>query len=469
MPPDAGGVDASIPLAAGRIGQQGGNTLAAPGALIDTLSKLQQMQLFPGQLQRQQQEIQQGGIGIEKAQQELKAYKNNLVANGMMPLFLKGESATLADATNRLGWLQAQGYDTTGLTAGLKNSGATGGQPLLDVIQAGITQAHPELGVPKIEYQQIGDSLVPVNTNPFAGKLGPMGAPLATTLTPAEKAGRVTAVGAGGQAGTVPLSTTVDRYGNPLPQPAIGGGSPVPSSAAPPVLGGGSQSSNQPGFMATSPPPGFTEQATESARGNAQQALALQSSATNIPQQKATLGNLQAKLTQFTSGPVADWKNFAKSFVNEVNPFGNIFDPSRIASQDEFKKQAVNLAQQQFQALHGTGTDAQLSSTTRTSPNDYMSNMSNQGIIDFLKGNADAVGVMNSEWQKWLGGHGGDASTYGKFVTDFNKTFDPRIFQAVYASPEDKQVMLKGMTANEQKDFRANYNAAVAKGWIPGG
>jgi len=79
----------------------------------------------------------------------------------------------------------------------------------------------------------------------------------------------------------------------------------------------------------------------------------------------------------------------------------------------------------------------------------------------------DALQVMNSEWQKWLAGHNQNAGTYGQFVTQFNKTFDPRVFQSVYADPAEKQTLLKGMSPEEQAKFRKDFNTAVDNGWVP--
>ena len=145
-----------------------------------------------------------------------------------------------------------------------------------------------------------------------------------------------------------------------------------------------------------------------------------------------------------------------------------MFDPKTIASQEEFSKQAFQLAQQQFQALGGTGTDSKLDSTMHTSPSVFRSNFGNKGIIQLLKGNADATQAMNNEWQtRWLPSHGYDPSTYGQFVNQWNQVFDPRVFQSVYMDNQDRQKMLQGMTAGERDAFRLKYNAAVNAGLIP--
>jgi hypothetical protein len=345
------GIDASIPLAAGRIGQgAGGNSLLAnPSGLIDTMQKLQQMQLFPGQLQRQQQEIQQGGIGIEKAQQELRAYKNNLVANGMLPLFQKGDNATLADATNTLGQIQAGGYDTTGLTDMLHKSGATGGQPLLTALKSAVMQAHPELGVPKIEYQQIGDALVPVNTNPFAGNLGQMGPAMPMTLTPEQKAAR-TPVFSGGQAGSMPMGATVDRFGNPLPGGAPGAAAaPSAATGTPPAAGAATPPARPPGFIGTSAPLGTGEQVTANQAAYQADQRAVASKQNSVVNLDTAIQALKLTQSGMSTEAVHNFYSFLKA-QGITPPFGD----NNVTQYDIARKAMIGFAQQ---AAGAGGTD----------------------------------------------------------------------------------------------------------------
>lgn len=213
------------------------------------------------------------------------------------------------------------------------------------------------------------------------------------------------------------------------------------------------------------PPLGAQAAAEVTGRESAQQGINLQQAADAVPQKKAILGNLDAALGNFTSGAAADWKLVGKKFANAANPFGNTFNPKTIASQEEFNKQATMLAQQQFQTLGGTGTDMKLGSTMHTSPNELLSNLGNHEIIALLKGNEDAIRAKNEAWQQWQQAHG--SQSYGQFQTQFNKEYDPRVFQAQYLDAEGKQGLLKGMTKAEQTQFRNAYNTAVEKGWIP--
>ena len=248
----------------------------------------------------------------------------------------------------------------------------------------------------------------------------------------------------------------------------VGGASGAPASegGAQPSQGGNASATQPgaPGTLAAAPPLGAEPAANVTATGAANQGLSLQSRADQVPATKALLGNLEGSLNNFTSGPGADWKKVAEAAANANSPFGNIFDPKKIASQEEFGKQAFQLAQQQFQALGGTGTDSKLDSTMHTSPSELMSKLGNQGIIHMLKGNEDAIVAKNSAWQDWSQKHG--PQTYGQFSNDFNKNFDPRIFQAQYMTGDEKKQMLSGMTTSEVDALKQKTRHAINEGWI---
>ncbi len=238
--------------------------------------------------------------------------------------------------------------------------------------------------------------------------------------------------------------------------PSGGGGQPQG--------GGGAPVAGQGGGMAAAPPLGAPEAASVDASFGAKQGTELQSMADNVPARKALLGNLEGALGQFTSGPGQDWKMVAKAFANANSPFGNVFDAKSIASQEEFNKQAVQLAQQQFQALGGTGTDSKLDSAMHTSPNDALSKMGNKGIIAMLKGNEDAIAAKNLAWQQFKQQNG--PQSYGTFSAQFNKSYDPRVFQSQYLSADDKKKMVSGLTQPEKNKLFQAFTVAKQNGWI---
>jgi hypothetical protein len=143
------------------------------------------------------------------------------------------------------------------------------------------------------------------------------------------------------------------------------------------------------------------------------------------------------------------------------------FDPKSIAGQEQFNKQAVMVAQQQFQALGGTGTNDQLGSAMKTSPNAALSEMGNRGIIQLLKGNEDAIDAKNQAWQKWKQQHGAD--TYDTFSTKFNQVYNPLVFQVQYMGPDEIANLQKKLSPKDAQKFAQSYAVAKAQGWIGGG
>lgn len=218
-------------------------------------------------------------------------------------------------------------------------------------------------------------------------------------------------------------------------------------------------------------PIGQAEAAQALGKSSGDLAVQLAAAADSSPQRMGILQNLESTLQNFTTGPASDWTKVGKAWVNYQFPaVGQMlgFDPTKIASQEEFTKQATQLAQQQFKAIGGTGTDDKLTSAYESNPNTALSKLGNQQIIALLKGNEDALRVKNAEWQQWLA-KGNGPQTYAKFSADFNKQFDPRVFQSVYMSPAQRSEMLTPLSAADKKKFLASLRLAVDKGWVGSG
>jgi hypothetical protein len=142
------------------------------------------------------------------------------------------------------------------------------------------------------------------------------------------------------------------------------------------------------------------------------------------------------------------------------------FDPKSIASQEQFNKQAGLLAQSQFAAIGGTGTDTKFNASYSTSPNETLSKMGNKGIIRFLKGNGDAIQAKTEAWQQWRYGTMGapkrgipptepqGADTYDQFSREFNSHFDPRAFQFKYIPKAERQTYVDRMDPEEHLFWR---------------
>lgn len=214
------------------------------------------------------------------------------------------------------------------------------------------------------------------------------------------------------------------------------------------------------------PPPGFGERQTGFAQMDTALAKNLADAAEGSQGRRAILGNLEDALDKFTSGPGADYSKVAKSFINRNIPLpaGWQFDPKSIASQEEFLKQSQTLAQQQFAAIGGTGTDAKFASAFETNPNDTLSQLGNKGIIKLLKGNEDALQAKNSAW---LNASGLNPNlSYRQFSAYFNSQFDPRVFQFKYMSKAERNEYVGKMDQNDFQRLMTDIGAARRQGWV---
>lgn len=220
------------------------------------------------------------------------------------------------------------------------------------------------------------------------------------------------------------------------------------------------------GGIAAGPPMGAAAAAEVTARGNAQQAQALQQRAGRVPDNKALLGNLEGRLNDFQPGPQSQfWKSMGQLSQEYGVPIPGAPPKDATAAQEEFGKLAFQLAQSQFQALGGTGTDSKLDSTMHTSPSEMLSRYGNKGIISMLKGNEDAIQAQNDAWQKWQDA-GNGAESYGKFLSQWNKIYDPRVFQSRYLDAAGAKQMMQGMTASEKAKFQQDQALARRLGWV---
>lgn len=261
------------------------------------------------------------------------------------------------------------------------------------------------------------------------------------------------------QIGAPTIAGTIQKGLQPgTPVFPAGGGQPVYSGG-----GGGGTGGNGGGPAFAGNPPGYESAANTSSTYQAGQGNALSARADRTQDNKAILGNLESELGNFTSGPGTESIAHLTKLVNANIP-GVSINVKGLAAREQFNKLAGMLAQSQFQALGGTGTDAKLDATTLTSPNSDLSKMGNKGIIAMLKGNEDAIKAKNMAWQSYAQQHG--PGSYASFANEFNRNYDPRAFQLQYLDPKEAQTMLSGMNANEKKDFNRVMNIGVKNGWV---
>jgi hypothetical protein len=403
------------------------------------------------------QEAQQRNIGIDTSQLENQQKHWQAVGSFMAPLVAPGAKPTSQDVLHQLAAANAAGLADQNEMAKVWSTLPRTQDGRVDESKVPAWSQQMMLNLMSRQEQLNAVSPAPTMVNNGQAQI-PM---------------RLPQFGAPSQAGPGiqnELPPTTQRY-NPATRQMefVGAGGGMGGGSAPPMAGGGHGGAPGGGGMAAAPPLGAPEAASVDASFGAKQGTELQSMADNVPARKALLGNLEGALGQFTSGPGQNWKMVAKAFANANSPFGNVFDAKSIASQEEFNKQAVQLAQQQFQALGGTGTDSKLDSAMHTSPNDALSKLGNKGIIAMLKGNEDAISAKNQAWQAFKQQNG--PQSYGQFSVQFNKSYDPRVFQSQYLTQDDNKKMLSGMTKQEQKSFLNSYRTSLANGWVklPGG
>lgn len=307
--------------------------------------------------------------------------------------------------------------------------------------------------------------LVPTGTpaRPATGTTVPLNLPPTTEEVLPSGAKRLIGEQPSSGPAVVPPPRADVRVGPPLAADKNQGRAPVGQRPIPPIV---------PSGPASALPAGQQEAYSVLAQSGAKSAAAVIEANDSSMTRKGMLGNLEDDLTKFTAGKGADWSLVAKNFANRNLPMpkswqeaGGPFDARSVASQEQFNKQAMQLAQAQFAAIGGTGTDAKFGSAFETSPNETLSQMGNQGIIRLLKGNEDAIQAKAKAWRDWRkSGNGPD--TWGDFSADFNNDFDPRAFQFKYLKPAERQEYIEKMDQQDRQQFVTSLTAARKKGWI---
>lgn len=275
-----------------------------------------------------------------------------------------------------------------------------------------------------------------------------------------------------GRPTVTPLGTLVNRSGaGALTGPAGAAlpGRGLPSALVPPgYTGRYAPQKSSDGSAVVGPAPGTVDAAKTVAAASAQQGVALQQAADQSPTRLGMLGNMLNDLNSFTPGPGQSRETYVQSLAQRYAPdaakaFG-FGDQQRVSAAESFNKLATNLALQQAGSL-GAGTDSKLLTAMHANPNADLSKLGNQQIISMLQGNEDAIQAKNKAWQSYQQQNG--AASYGTFSTQFNQNIDPRAFQAMRMTPEDRARMISAMPAKERNDFRQKFNTAVKSGLIP--
>lgn len=250
-----------------------------------------------------------------------------------------------------------------------------------------------------------------------------------------------------------------------VPRSQVLGGSQAGAAPAGGGLGAGRLGGAPGGRFAAAPALGAEQAAGVEGTEQAKRGIELDREAGAAPQQRLFIRELRQTMSGFDPGnPKADWALTMKKMVNTANPFGNTFDPHKIASQEQFNKAANQLAMAQFKDLGSGGAQSTLETAMKSNPNATISRLGNKGILDLLQGNVDAKERMGAEWQRWKESNG--PGSYSKFQTEWGKSYDPQVFMIPYQSKAEAAAMVNSMSPHERKVFQQKFNFAVKNGWI---
>lgn len=311
-----------------------------------------------------------------------------------------------------------------------------------EVLKAFVQRAKPttmaiELTRGPITMQETGPAIVPTRVNPNTMEVQ-TGTPIMKGLTPESSAELVEVID----------PVTQERYKVTKGSLLAPGGD----------LAGG-------GRVQTSLAPGVAEGATGAAAKAVEQLANLRTAAEAVPENKAALLTIRDTLQSFTPGPKANWTYLAGAMAQQLG----VAPPKvteGVAGQEEFNKLTTQFINRQLSNIGGGGTDSKLESAAKGSPNDFMSKLGIENVTSLMLGLEDATAAKNAAWERWSASPGNGPQTYPKFVEQFNRIYNPRVFQSQYMSDSQKAMMLKGMSDKEKAQFDKDWKTAFKAGWI---
>jgi hypothetical protein len=210
-------------------------------------------------------------------------------------------------------------------------------------------------------------------------------------------------------------------------------------------------------------PYGTQEAATSAAQKGVEMAQEWAAGADAAPETKAQIRNLRDQVGRFTSGPQASWVYRMKALATMLGVAPKDVK-DEVAAQEEFNKLAQQFINANTRQL-GEGTDSKLSATVKAAPNELMSKEGVLGVLALMEGQQDAILAKNAAWQKWLAA-GKSPGTATQFMTEWNKLYNPRVFQAQYMDPKQFDVMMRGMTPKDREQFIKDQREAIKFGWV---
>lgn len=451
---------------------------------------------------RSAQEQQQRQYGLNQAALAQTTNRTNAFNNAMAPLIRLGPNVTPGDVFGAVSGLHASGFPTDEYVQDMATT-----MPTLDPAQANDPGAQksykqqlqswilnhaarswsPDTNAsafrPNIDMVNTGGAQRPVDVNAYSNPGITSMPPIQQTLSPAEQVQPVPGPpGPKGQRTAMPLGTYAAQQGYGAlvpgaPSPVFGTGRLPPALRNPANGSGVANGASAPGITQASTSqvsapmpvglgPGQNAAIEETGKQGGEQSAALSASANDIPMRQGMLSGMLGDLTKMDTGPNSPmWGNF----MGRLSQLG-LTTPTQAegqAARENFAKMASQFAQQQAQKL-GVITNDKLSASFASNPNEVFTTLGNQGVIHVFQGNEDALGVKNAAWQQ-AQQSGTAADDFSQWSTQFNKSFDPRVFWLSRMSGSERATLINGMTPADRQKFQANVVSAVNQGWVDPG
>lgn len=490
-----GGVDASIPLQAGR-GVQQPNPLQQIGQFAQIQNALNSNRLFPAQQQQLDLANQRSQIGLQSDQSGLIQQQRQLGAAALTPLLAKKGPLSLDDITTALAGAEKSGVVTQPTLADFQGVQITGNPAIDDAnfrahILANSQPPAAAAGAvtPSQGAADVGPSILPYTTGargmPDQGVVTPVGQPLSKGIAPQlvstgagvvpTSNGQQTGPGISNQLSPAQLATPTQigidpKTGAPIMgtlEQFLGktGASPLGTGRFPGALvGPGGAPAAAPGAV---PGGGVVTgqgpaQAAAQAATGADSAHAFQSITQQGVQargQSAILGNMLGDAQNFTTGPQG-LNNFKATLQRWAPSVASTFgiDSKSVAANEGFDKLANQIADAQ-----GAGSDARLSVIQHANPGSQLSPAGVDGIIRSLQGNADYLQARSN-----LAAGYPDKSDSAGFESKIGSNLDPRAFQFARMTPQQKADYAKSLSAPDLAKLKSSYNWSAQNGLIGG-
>lgn len=470
------GVDPSIPLRAGQ-GVQQPNPLQQIGQFANAANSLNQLKLFPGQQQLQQQAVQGGAVSLSQ-------HINQAGYQALAPLLAPGVTITHDNLTTALASIEHNmGIPTSGILQDVLSTAPSGDTPEFSnkvrSLIASRAMTSPESSVGAVTPQpgpQIvnGQQILPTTTAPAGsatpGVSTPTGQSFPVYPSTGQLMGQVTWTD---QNGATHYGTQAEyAQARGIPGAVLSPAMPAQQGAAP-LAGGLAPVSGTAGPATPQSPPRLTD--TQGALPGtpeylAGQAAPAQAIADRVSHFQSDMFPLQQAQTALAKAPTGKGSDAAHDVSSYLNTFGSpmlqkalsfispIMTPDEVSAYDEAKKY---LTQGQLGQTGASRSDQGLTTAGAASPSTTISKEAAQLV---LKGMIGLRRMEQDEGQTWLAS-GIPPQQLNQFRAQFQKNLDPRVYTFDQITPQQRQDILQSFkTPAARQQFIAGVERAENNG-----